>query len=81
MSASWPSGNPSVSSIIRSARAFDSPVGERLGMPEMSADSVQAARLVAMLPVEVRGSFVTALRALAKGFRGRAPQAFASPSG
>ncbi|HLM71382.1 MAG TPA: hypothetical protein VK459_01770 [Polyangiaceae bacterium] len=47
----------------------------------MSADSMRAARLVAMLPLEVRGPFVAALRALAQVFRRRAPQDFAPPSG
>ena len=73
--------DPSLSSMIRLARAFDSPIGELLGMPEMSADSIEAARLLSVLPAEVREPVVNALRALAEVLRGRAPQGFASPSG
>jgi transcriptional regulator with XRE-family HTH domain len=73
--------DPSLSSMIRLARAFDSPIGELLGMPEMSADSIEAARLLSVLPAEVREPVVNALRALAEVLRGRAPQGFASPTG
>jgi transcriptional regulator with XRE-family HTH domain len=73
--------DPSLSSMIRLARAFDSPIGELLGMPEMSADSIEGARLLSVLPAEVREPVVNALRALAEVLRGRAPQGFASPTG
>ncbi len=73
--------DPSLSSMIRLARAFDSPIGELLGMPEMSADSIEAARLLSVLPAKVREPVVNALRALADVLRGRASQGFASPSG
>jgi hypothetical protein len=66
--------------MIRIAMAFDAPIGELLGVPDMSADSIEAARLLSVLPAEVREPLVTALRALAKVVRGRAPQGFASPS-
>ena len=69
-----------LSSMIRLARAFDSPIGELLGMPEMSVDSIETARLLSVLPAEVREPIVNALRALPEVLRGRAPQRFASPS-
>jgi hypothetical protein len=47
----------------------------------MSADSIEAARLLSVLPAEVREPVVNALRALAEVLRGRASQGFASPSG
>ena len=51
--------DPSLSSMIRLARAFDAPIGELLGMPEMSADSIEAARLLSGLSAEVRDPSVT----------------------
>ena len=63
----------SLSSMIRIARAFDSPPGELLGIPEMGADCMEAARHLSVLPPEVREPFVTALRALAEMFPRRAP--------
>jgi transcriptional regulator with XRE-family HTH domain len=72
--------DPSLSSMIRIAMAFDTPIGELLGMPEMSADSIEVARLLSVLPDEVREPLVTALRALAEVVPGRAPQGPASPS-
>jgi len=52
-----------------------------VGVPEMSADSIEAARLLSVLPAEVRDPIVSALRALAEVLRGRASQGFASLSG
>jgi hypothetical protein len=46
-------------------------------MPEMSAGSIEAARLLSVPPVEVREPFVVARRALAEVLRGRASQVFA----
>jgi hypothetical protein len=47
----------------------------------MSADGIQAARLLSMLPAEVRDRIVTALRSLAVVLRGRVSQGFTSPQG
>ena len=65
--------DPSLSSMIRIARAFNSPIGELLGMPDMSADSVEAARLISILPAEVREPLMSTLRALVHVLPDQAP--------
>jgi hypothetical protein len=57
------------------------PWGATVGMPEMSADSIEAARLLSVLPAEVREPIVNALRALANVLRGRAPRVSLCPLG
>ncbi len=57
--------DPSLSTMIRLARAIGSEIGELLGLPDMTADAIEAARLLSAFPCEVRAPVVNALRALA----------------
>lgn len=56
--------DPSLSTMIRIARAIGSEIGELLGLPDMTADAIEAARLFSALPREVRAPVVSALQAL-----------------
>jgi hypothetical protein len=47
------------------AAGLGAPLGELLGMPTMSPDSIEAARLLSTLPPPVREAIVGALRTLA----------------
>jgi transcriptional regulator with XRE-family HTH domain len=57
--------DPSLSTMIRIARAIGSEIGELLGLPDMTADAIEAARLFSSLPGEVRAPAINALQALA----------------
>jgi transcriptional regulator with XRE-family HTH domain len=62
---------PSIGSMAKLAAGLGAPLGELLGMPDMTADAIEAARLLSALPVEVREPIVGALRALAAWAGGR----------
>jgi hypothetical protein len=51
--------------MIRIAQAIGSEIGELLGLPDMTADAIEAARLFSSLPGEVRAPIISALQALA----------------
>ena len=57
--------DPSLSTMIRIAQAMGSEIGELLGLPGMTADAIEAARLLSTLPGQVRAPLVNALQALA----------------
>jgi transcriptional regulator with XRE-family HTH domain len=57
--------DPSLSTMIRIAQAMGSEIGELLGLPDMTADSIEAARLLSALPAQVRAPVVNALREMA----------------
>lgn len=57
--------DPSLSTMIRIAQAMGSEIGELLGLPDMTADSIEAARLLSALPAQVRASVVNTLRVMA----------------
>jgi transcriptional regulator with XRE-family HTH domain len=61
----------SLSTMEKLAAGLGAPLGELLGMPDMSPDAIEAARLLSALPFEVREPIVGALRALAEVFRRR----------
>jgi hypothetical protein len=58
------------------AEGVGAPHRELLGMPTMSPDSIEAARLLLMLPPPVREPIVEALRALATWTGSRAEAAY-----
>ncbi|NUQ72034.1 MAG: helix-turn-helix domain-containing protein [Polyangiaceae bacterium] len=58
--------NPSLFSMLSIARALGAPLGELLGMPDLSAEGIEGARLIGALPIEVRSAILHALRALAE---------------
>lgn len=62
--------DPSISTIMRLSRGLGATAGELLGLPEITPDAIEAARLLSALPYEVREPIVGALRALA-GFAER----------
>jgi transcriptional regulator with XRE-family HTH domain len=64
--------DPSISTITRLARGLDSTAGELRGLPDMTADAIEAARLLSAVPPEVREPIVGALQALARWAEGRA---------
>lgn len=57
--------DPSLSTMQKLAAGLGAPLGELLGMPTMSPDSIEAARLISAIPPQVREPVVEALRALA----------------
>jgi len=57
--------DPSLSTMIRIAQAVGAEIGELLGLPHMTADAIEAARLLSTFPCEVRARVVNALQALA----------------
>lgn len=63
--------DPSLSSMLRIAHGLGSAAGELLGLPEMSADAIEGARLLTSIPEPVRTPLLGTLRALAEVFRGR----------
>ena len=63
--------DPSISTIMRLASGLGSTAGELLGLPEMTADAIEAARLLSTIPPKVRESIVGALRAIGTITRGR----------
>jgi transcriptional regulator with XRE-family HTH domain len=68
--------DPSLSTMRKLAAGLGAPLGELLGMPTMSPESIEAARLLSMLPLPVREPIVKALRALATGTGRRAGAAY-----
>ena len=58
--------NPSLLSMLSIARGLGAPLGELLGMPELSAEGIEGARLLDALPIEVRSAILHALHALAE---------------
>ena len=64
--------DPSLSTMMRIGHGLGIQAGELLGLPDMSADSIEAARLLSTLPHEVREPIVGGLRALV-GWAGRQP--------
>ena len=63
--------DPSLSSMIRLSSGLGSTAGELLGLPEMTPDAIEAARLLAAIPAAVRAPLLGMLRALAEVFRRR----------
>jgi transcriptional regulator with XRE-family HTH domain len=61
--------NPSLLSMLSIAKGLSAPLGELLGMPELSAEGVEGARLLGALPVDVRGAILHAVRALAEAWQ------------
>ena len=57
--------DPSLSTMTRIAQAMGSEIGELLGLPGMTADAIEAARLLSTLPGQVRAPVVSVLQALA----------------
>jgi len=70
--------DPSLSTMQKLAAGLGAPLGELLGMPMMSPDSIEAARLLSTLPPPVREPIVEALRALATWVRSWSGAASAS---
>ena len=68
--------DPSITTVAKLAAGLGAPLGELLGMPTMSPESIEAARLLSMLPLPVREPIVKALRALATGTGRRAGAAY-----
>jgi transcriptional regulator with XRE-family HTH domain len=62
---------PSIDVAVKLASGLGAPLGEVFGMPELPADTLEAARLLSALPGDVREPVVTALRALATWAGGR----------
>jgi transcriptional regulator with XRE-family HTH domain len=56
--------NPSLTSMARIAKGLSVHLAELLGMPELSPETVVAARLLIALPGEVRAPVASALSAL-----------------
>jgi transcriptional regulator with XRE-family HTH domain len=63
---------PSLDSMQKLAAGLATPLGELLGLPGMSPESIEAARCLTALPVAIREPIVGALRALA-AWAGRQP--------
>jgi transcriptional regulator with XRE-family HTH domain len=57
--------DPSLSTLMRIGHGLGIPAGELLDLPAMTADAIEAARLLPALPFEVREPIVGALRSLA----------------
>jgi len=62
----------SLSTMEKLAAGLGAPLGELLGMPDMTPDAIEAARVLSVLPPEVREPIVGALRTLA-AWAGRRP--------
>ncbi|MCK6591325.1 MAG: helix-turn-helix transcriptional regulator [Polyangiaceae bacterium] len=62
----------SLDSMQKLAAGLGTPLGELLGMPDMSPESIEAARCLTALPIEIREPIAGALRALA-AWAGRQP--------
>jgi transcriptional regulator with XRE-family HTH domain len=63
--------NPSLVTLRKLATGLGTPLGELIGLPEMTGDAIEGARLLTALPDEVRSPILGTLRALATVFRGR----------
>lgn len=63
--------DPSIGSLVKLAAGLGAPLGELIGLPEMTGDVIEGARLLTALPNEVRAPILGTLRALAAVFRGR----------
>ena len=61
--------NPSLLSMLSIARGLGAPLGELLGMPELSAEGIEGARLLDALPIEVRAAILHALHTLAEAWQ------------
>jgi len=61
--------NPSLLSMLSIARGLGAPLGELLGMPELSAEGIEGARLLDALPIEVRLAILHTLHALAEAWQ------------
>jgi transcriptional regulator with XRE-family HTH domain len=57
--------DPSITAVEKLASGLGAPLGELLGLPDLTGDSIEAARLLSKLPRDVRETIVEALRALA----------------
>ena len=64
--------DPSISSMTKIAVGLGAPLAEMLGAPEMSAETLEGARHLSTLPLEVRRPIVGSLRALATWAVGKA---------
>jgi transcriptional regulator with XRE-family HTH domain len=62
--------DPGLSTVMRIAHGLRLPLAELLGLPELPADAIEAAKLVSGLPEAVRKPLTSTLRALA-GWGGR----------
>jgi transcriptional regulator with XRE-family HTH domain len=56
--------DPSIGSMAKIAAGLGAPLGELLGMPELSAEALEGARHLSAVPPEVRAPIVVALRAI-----------------
>jgi len=63
--------DPSIGSLVKLAAGLGAPLGEIIGLPEMTGDALEGARHLTALPDEVRAPILGTLRALAVVFRGR----------
>ena len=61
--------NPSLLSMLAIARGLGAPLGEFLGMPELSAEGIEGARLLDALPIGVRSAILHTLHALAEAWQ------------
>jgi transcriptional regulator with XRE-family HTH domain len=68
--------DPSLSTMRKLAAGLGAPLGELLGIPTMSPENIEAARLLSMLPPPVREPVVKALHALATWMGRRAGAAY-----
>jgi len=57
--------DPGLSAVLKLARGLRVTPGELLGMPELSPDAIEAAKLVSRLPAAVRAPLTKTLRAIA----------------
>jgi len=56
--------DPSITTVAKLASGLGTPLGELLGLPELSAETLEAARLLSKLPRDVRETLTEALRSL-----------------
>lgn len=61
----------SIGSMVKLAAGLGAPLGEIIGLPEMTGETIEGARLLTAIPDEVRAPLLGTLRALAEVFRGR----------
>ncbi len=56
--------DPSITTVAKLASGLGTPLGELLGLPDMPAETIEAARLLSKLPRDVRETLTEALRSL-----------------